>query len=134
VAAMRVEEFFSKGFSYAVVGATTDHEKYGYTVLKDLSRAGYSVTGVNPKHREIDDIHCVPTLKDVQPKPDVVVLVVPPPVGLGLLSEVKALDIEKVWFQPGAESQEIRVKAAELGLTAMADGSCIMVARRRLGL
>lgn len=128
-----LEDFLQKSFRYAVVGATTNQVKYGYRVAKDLSSAGFEVVGVNPKYQQIDDVLCVASLTDVQPKPDVVVFVVPPTVGLGLLSEVKVLDINKVWFQPGAESEEIRAKAAELGLQAMADGSCIMVARRRLG-
>ena len=127
---MALADFIQPGFSYAVVGATVNPTKYGYTVLNDLHSAGYQVTGVNPNYHSIGKVPCVPTLAEVQPKPDVVVFVVPPHVGLGLLPQVKALGITKAWFQPGAESEEIRVKATELGLQAMADGSCIMVARR----
>ena len=128
------KDFFNKDFIYAVVGATTNRDKYGYRVLKDLHGAGYKVFGVNPKYKKIDDIVCYSSLKEVLPKPEVAVFVVPPETGLRLLAEVAELGIKKVWFQPGAESPEIRAKIKGLGLKAMADGSCIMVTRRSLGL
>ncbi|MDP3986200.1 MAG: CoA-binding protein [Candidatus Veblenbacteria bacterium] len=129
-----LEDFVSKDFYYALVGATTNQEKYGYRVLKDLAGAGFNIVGVNLRYQEIDGIPVYPKLKDVPQKPDVVIFVVPPEVGIKLLDEVAALGVGKVWFQPGAESEEIRTKAQTLGLKAMADGSCIMVARRVLGL
>lgn len=129
-----VHEFFGPGFRYAVVGATTDTAKYGYRVMTHLQQAGLPVVGVNPKYTEIEEIPVFPTLADVPEKPDVAVFVVPPVVGLALLNQVKAVGITKVWFQPGAESDEVRAKVKELGLNGMTDGSCIMVERRRLGI
>jgi len=130
---MLAKDFISLAHNYALVGATATREKYGYIVLRDLSGAGYPIVGVNPKYQEIEGILVYPSLKDVPQKPDVVIFVVPPEVGIKLLDEVATLGIKKVWFQPGAESEAIRVRAAELGLVAQADGSCIMVARRMAG-
>jgi len=131
---MRNQEFVNKNYNYALVGATTNQNKYGYTVLKDLAGAGFKIVGVNPKYQEIEGIKIYPTIKDVPQKPEVVIFVVPPEVGVKMLDEVAELGLKKVWFQPGAESEAIRAKAQELKLEAMADGSCIMVARRSLGL
>ncbi|HAO81407.1 MAG: CoA-binding domain protein [Parcubacteria group bacterium GW2011_GWE1_43_8] len=131
---MRAQDFIDKAYNYALVGATTNQAKYGYRVLKDLSDAGFNIVGVNPKYQEIDEIKIYPTLKEVPQKPEVVIFVVPPEVGVKMLDEVAELGLKKVWFQPGAESEAIRAKAQELKLEAMADGSCIMVARRSLGL
>lgn len=131
---MEAKDFIRKNFHYALVGATTNQEKYGYTVLKDLSGAGYSIVGVNPHYQEIEGVIIYASLKDIPQKPDVVIFVVPPEVGIKILDEVASLGIKKVWFQPGAESDEIRVKAKKLGLAAQADGSCIMVTRISLGL
>ena len=131
---MNYQNFINKNFRYTLVGATTNQAKYGYRALKDLSNAGFSIVGVNPNYQEIEGIKIYPTLKEVPQKPEVVIFVVPLEVGLKILDEVAELDIKKVWFQPGAESEAIRIKAKELKLEAMADGSCIMVARRSLGL
>lgn len=131
---MNYQDFIKKNFTYALVGATTNNKKYGYAVLKDLHGAGYNIVGVNPHYKAIEGILVYPTMNEVPYKIDVVIFVVPPEVGLNLLDEVAELGIKKVWFQPGAESEEIRKKAKALGLRAAADGSCIMVTRRVLGL
>jgi uncharacterized protein len=127
-------EFINKWFSYALVGATTNKDNYGYRVLVDLQKAGFNVVGVNPKYTEIEGVPVYPSLQELPQNPDVVIFVVPPKVGLDMLPQVAKLSIKKVWFQPGAESEEIRVRARELGVEIIADGSCIMVSRRNLGL
>jgi len=124
--------FFDKHLSYALVGATTNQEKYGYRVLMDLHGAGFNIVGVNPKYCKVDGVLCYPALADVPQKPDVVIFVVPPEVGVAMLPQLKVLGITKAWFQPGAESEAIRHKAAELGIQARADGSCIMACRVRV--
>lgn len=129
-----VQDFLNKDFHYAVVGATTNHAKYGYRVLKDFQSAGLKAVGVNPKYNDIEGVPCYQGLEHLPLTPDVVIFVVPPEVGVGLLTQVKQLGVTKVWFQPGAESSEVRDKIKTLGLQGMADGSCIMVARRNLGL
>lgn len=131
---MEVKDFINKAYSYALVGATTNQSKYGYRVLKDLAGAGFRVVGVNPKYQEVEGVKVYPVLKGIPQKPDVVIFVVPSEVGLKVLAEVAELGITKAWFQPGAESEEIRQKADQLNVGAMADGSCIMVERRNLGL
>lgn len=127
---MEPADFIQKTYRYAIVGATPQREKYGNTVLRDLGESGYPVVGVNPKHDVVEGYPVYPTLAAIPEKPDVAVVVVPPHIGLTILDQAKEAHITKVWFQPGAESAEITEKAKALGLHAMTDGSCIMVARR----
>lgn len=129
---VEASDFIRPRYRYAVIGATTDQAKYGYRVMMDLHRGGLFVVGVNPKYKDIEGVPVVPTVADTPEKTDVAVFVVPPEVGVKLLEGVKTAGVEKVWFQPGAESDEIRAKISELGLMGMADGSCIMVERRAL--
>jgi hypothetical protein len=131
---MDVQDFICKEFSYAVVGASTNPHKYGYTVLKDLSNGGFTVVGVNPKYHAIDGIQVYPTLKDVPGKIDVAIFVVPPDVGLSLLGQVEEKGIQRVWFQPGAESDEIERAVQDAGIEMNPPESCFMVARRQLSL
>lgn len=129
---MADQDFINPHFSYAVVGATTNTEKYGYTVLKDLARANFHVVGVNPKYHEIDGIAVYPTLADVPGKIDVVVFVVPPEVGLSLLPQVEEKGISAAWFQPGAESDALFAACASAEISTNTKGSCIMTVRRTL--
>ncbi len=131
---MDVKDFINQKYKYALVGASTDKNKYGYTVVNDLAQANYNIVGVNPKYNEIEGIKIYSTLEEVPGKIDVVIFVVPPGVGLPMLSIVKKIGVDKVWFQPGAESSEIVEACKKLRLDVVADGSCIMIARRSLSL
>ncbi|MBN1157173.1 CoA-binding protein [Candidatus Woesearchaeota archaeon] len=98
-------EFISKKFTYAVVGASNNQDKYGYKVLKELSGKGYSVVPVNPKEKEILGLRAYRSISEVK-KADVVIFVVKPEVTLEVLKECLKTRIDKVWFQPGSESSE----------------------------
>ena len=47
---MDAQAFLKPGYRYAVVGATTNEQKYGYRVLQDLHSAGFTVVGFQPKY------------------------------------------------------------------------------------
>ena len=94
------EEMLNKKV-WAVVGATPNEEKFGYKIWKILLDHGYETYGVNPNYDFIHDERVYPSLKEVPAKVEVVDLVVPPKVTLGVLDEAKELGIEYLWFQPG---------------------------------
>ncbi len=127
---MDAQAFLQPGYRYAVVGATTNTSKYGFRVLQDLHGAGMPVVGVNPKYREVAGIPCYPDLGSLPWKPDVVIVVVPAAVGLQVVEQAARLGIQKMWFQPGAESADIIKQVARHGLIMNDAGTCIMVARR----
>lgn len=126
--------FLNPNYIFALVGASANEAKYGNIVFRDLRSAGLTVIPVNPKLTELDGVPAAAAVEEIQPLPDVVVMVVPPTIGLGILRRAAAAGIKKFWFQPGAESTEIRAEIENLGVAGMADGSCIMVARRALGI
>lgn len=129
-----VHPFVSKHYRYALVGASTNPAKYGHIVFFDFLYDGFNVIPVNPKLQDLGGIPAFASLRDVKPPPDIAIVVVPPNVGIGVLDDAAAAGVRKLWFQPGAESDEIVRKAESLGLRVIADGSCIMVARRLLGI
>lgn len=130
----QVHRFISKHYRYAVVGASSNPEKYGNVVFNDFFRAGFHVYPVNPNEQSIEGQRAYPTLEAIAPPVDVAVVVVPPTVGLTILDRAKSANVTKLWFQPGAQSEEIRKRAQQLGLDIQANGSCIMVTRRTLGV
>jgi len=123
-------EFINKNFIYAVVGVSRNPEKYGHKVFFDLKENGYKVYPINPKVKEVKGITCYPDLESLPEKPEVVVLVVPPEIGLKILKEGMDLKIKKFWFQPGAESKEIIEFAKKNNLKIMAGTSCLMLTKK----
>lgn len=99
-----VEEFIAQK-RFAVVGATDNHDKYGYQIFENLRRRGYEVFPVNPRLNELEGNKCYPSIGDIPVKVDVVDFVVPPKVTEEILKECKNLGLNRIWLQPGSESE-----------------------------
>lgn len=99
-----IKEFVSQK-KFAIVGATDDTKKYGHEIFKNLKSRGYEVYPVNPRLKELEGTKCYPSLTDIPVKVDVVDFVVPPEVTEVILKECKKLELDRIWLQPGSESE-----------------------------
>jgi predicted CoA-binding protein len=124
-----IKEFLRKQNIFAVVGVSRNPDKYGHQVYKDLKEAGYVVYAVNPNINEVLGDRCYHSLSDLPEKPDVVDTVVPPTVTEKTVEECKELGIERVWMQPGSESEHAIRFCEENGINVVHD-VCVMVKRR----
>lgn len=115
---------------FAVVGASRDPDKYGFLVYRALKAAGKTAVPVNPKANDVDGDHCYPSLSDLPQRPEVAVMVVPPPVTEAAVAECARLGITQVWMQPGAESEAAIAACHGNGIQVVAGGPCIMVLLR----
>ncbi|MCA8971706.1 MAG: CoA-binding protein [Planctomycetes bacterium] len=125
-----IEAFFKAG-PWAVVGASRDPEKFGNKVLRAYLDHSYPISVVHPREDEIEGVACVRSLEELDPIPKSMSIVTPPSVALHWVEEASRLGIERLWFQPGASSEEALTKAAELGLDVLANGPCILVEFRK---
>lgn len=112
---------------WAVVGATTNEEKFGYKIYKKLKDRGYEVYPVNPRCDEIEGDKCYKSISDLPVKPDCVDMVVPPKVSNNVVNEIVENGIEYVWFQPGTFTEETIDLAEEKGLKFVYY-DCVLVA------
>jgi uncharacterized protein len=99
-----IKEFMSQK-KFAVIGATDDKDKSGYSIFMNLKNRGYAVYPVNPKLKELEGVTCYGKVSDIPEKVDVVDFVVPPPVTENILRECRELGLNRIWLQPGSESQ-----------------------------
>ena len=90
---------------FAVVGATDNPEKYGHQIFVNLKSRGYEVYPINPRLKELEGARCYASLADIPVKVDVVDFVVPPEVTEEILKECKGLELDRIWLQPGSESE-----------------------------
>jgi predicted CoA-binding protein len=125
----RIQEFLRKENVFAVVGVSKNPTKYGHQVYKDLKEAGYTVYPVNPHIDEVLGDRCYSSLKDLPEKPDVVDTVVLPAVTEKIVAECKALGIDKVWMQPGSESEQAIEFCEKNGIKVVHE-VCVMVKLR----
>jgi len=111
----------------AIVGATTNKNKFGYIVLKDLVKKGFEVIPVSPKYDSIDGIEVYKDVSLLPEDTELLVFIVPPEVGLVEFKKAYEKGFRKFWFQPGAESKEIIEYAKELKDAEASFIKCIMV-------
>jgi predicted CoA-binding protein len=124
-----VDEFLAAEV-YAVVGVSTNKEKYGYKVFQDLREGDYTVYPVNPLCEDIYGEKCYQDLSSLPEKPDVVEFVCPPDVTDAVVRKLPSMGIDKAWMQPGAESPQAIEFCKQHGIKVLHD-ICIMVERRK---
>ena len=115
---------------FAVVGVSTNKQKYGFKVYQDLKQGGYTAYPVNPRCQEIYGNECYPDLDSIPEKPDVVEFVCPPRVTEEMVRQLPALGVDKAWMQPGAESEAAIAFCNQYGVKVLHD-ICVMVQMRR---
>lgn len=103
---MKMKPFLEKDNIIAVVGVSTDPEKYGSKVYRVVKKSGYIVYQINPNHKEIRGEKCYPDIGALPGKADVVIVVVPPKVTEEIVKQCKEIGISKVWMQPGSDSDK----------------------------
>ncbi|ODA38806.1 CoA-binding protein [Desulfosporosinus sp. BG] len=115
--------------NWAVVGVSSNSEKYGYRVYIKLKKAGYSVYAINPKLESIDGDRCYPSLAALPTKPDAVSIIVPPKITEQVIKDCIELGINRIWLQPGSESEEAIRNAEAHGITLI-HNQCVLIQAR----
>ena len=113
----------------AIMGVSNNTEKYGYKIFKDLLDAGYKIKGINPKGGEVLGHTIYKNLEEIDEKPDLIITVVKPEITLQVVKKCKALNIKKIWMQPGSESDEAITEAKELGMEVVSN-ACFMIIKK----
>jgi predicted CoA-binding protein len=121
-----IEEFMAAG-PYAVVGASTNPEKFGNKVLRAYLQNDMKVYPINPRAEEIEGLKCYPSIAALPEKVRGISVITPPKITEHVVAEAAAAGVEYVWMQPGAESAEAVRLAGEQGMKAIADGSCFLI-------
>ncbi len=112
----------------AIVGVSADASKYGHKIFRDMLKGGYNVKGVNPKGGFVLGHNLYRNLGEIEKKPDVVIMVVPPAAAEQVMEDCNKLGIKEVWLQPGSESEAALEKAKTYGIKAVA--ACFMVSHK----
>lgn len=128
---MNVDHFFGSR-AFAVVGASNDRRKFGNKVLRCYWDHGRVAYAVNPHRDNIEGRPCYPDLASLPEPVDAVSLITPPEISERIVDEAARAGIERLWFQPGAESARAIAKARAHGMKVIAGGPCVLVELPRL--
>ncbi|EGT4145282.1 CoA-binding protein [Clostridium perfringens] len=112
--------------NWCVVGDVGNEKKYAYRILNKLKENGYNVFGVSLKEGE----NIFKSLSEVPYNIEVIDLCINPIKGIEFIKEAKALEINKVLIQPGAESEEILNFCKENSICAIEGCALVELSRK----
>jgi predicted CoA-binding protein len=122
---MSISDFENKKV-WAVVGSVHNEEKFANKIYRFLAGKGYTVYAVDPTGKYVDGEKTYISLSELPEIPEALNMVINPVKGISFLEEAKALQIDHIWFQPGAESRELIERANSYGMEVIFN-KCVMV-------
>ena len=111
----------------AVVGASSNRNKFGNRALRAFRQQGYTVIPINPNESEVEGLKTYPSVLDVPGPIDMASLYVPPAIGEQVIAEIAQKGIAEVWLNPGAESDELIARARALQIQPIVACSIIAI-------
>jgi predicted CoA-binding protein len=82
----------------AMVGVSREGRDFSRTLFREMSNRGYEMVAVNPAAAEIEGEPCAPSLHEVQPAVDGVLIMTPARETLRVVQECVELEIQHVWM------------------------------------
>jgi predicted CoA-binding protein len=122
----RIETFLA-GSPFAVVGASTNREKYGNKVFRAYLQKKLDAYPVNPSGGLVEGIDAYTNLEALPETPHGVSIITPPKITEEVVDSALKLGIENIWMQPGAENPAAVEKAEKAGANVISGGPCVLV-------
>jgi predicted CoA-binding protein len=118
----------------AVIGASNDRRKFGNRAVRAYRDQGYTVVPINPHESEIEGLKAYPSILDVPEAVDMASFYVPPDVGAQVIGDVARKGVPEIWFNPGAESDELIARARALKLKPIVACSIVAIGQNPYNL
>ena len=103
----------------AILGASTNRNKFGNKAVRAFQQQGYTVYPVNPKASSIEGLTTYTNLAALPVRPEMISVYLPPQIVLKVLPEIAAIGCDELWLNPGTESEEVLAEAERLGLNVI---------------
>ncbi len=114
----------------AVIGASSDRTKFGNKAVRAYTQMGYQVFPINQRVDTIEGLPAYRSIMDVPGKVNIVLVYLPPAVGIQILPDIARKRPEELYLNPGTESDELVEKAKALGLSPILACSIIAIGLR----
>ena len=100
----------------AVLGASSNRNKFGNKCVRAYAHAGYQVFPIHPTEKEIEGFPAFAKLAEVPQSLDRISVYLPPPVTLDYLEQIEAAQAGEVWLNPGAYDTTVLEDARRRGI------------------
>ena len=110
----------------AVIGASSNRQKFGNRAVRAFQQQGYTVIPINPHETNVEGLKTYASVLDVPGSVDMASFYVPPEIGVQVIEEIAKKGITEVWLNPGAESDALVARARSLNIQPIV--ACSIVA------
>ena len=111
----------------AIIGASSNRDKFGNKALRAFEKRGYRVIPINPTETEVEGHPTFKSVVDVPGEIDLATIYVPARVGIAVMDDIARKGIAEVWVNPGADDPAVLRKARDLGLKTVQTCSIIAI-------
>jgi len=95
-----IQAFLDSG-KVAIAGASPNKENFGKYLMTELHKIGKEVFPVNPNYDKIEDLSCIPSVKDLPEEVENLILAVPPELSEEIAEQAVGSGIKRVWMVKG---------------------------------
>ena len=118
----------------AVIGASSNRNKFGNRAVRAFQQQGYTVVPINPHEADVEGLKAYASVLDVPGAIDMASFYLPPEIGLQVIDEVARKGIPEVWLNPGAESDALIARAKALHLQPIVACSIVAIGQNPYSL
>ena len=118
----------------AVIGASSNRNKFGNRAVRAFQQQGYTVVPINPHEAEVEGLKSYASVLDVPGAIDMASFYLPPEIGLQVIDEVARKGIPEVWLNPGAESDALIARAKALHIQPIVACSVVAIGQNPYSL
>ena len=111
----------------AVIGASSNRDKFGNKALRAFAQRGYTVFPINPTETEVEGHRAYRSVLEVPEPIDLATIYVPGSVGVKVMDDLARKGIPEVWLNPGADDRQVVERAQALGLKTVRQCSIIAI-------
>ena len=118
----------------AVIGASSNRNKFGNRAVRAFQQQGYTVVPINPHEAAVEGLKAYASVLDVPGAIDMASFYLPPEIGLQVIDDVARKGIPEVWLNPGAESDALIARAKALHLQPIVACSIVAIGQNPYSL
>ena len=98
----------------AIAGASNNKDNFGRSLLTELAKKEYELYAVNPNCEKIEGKPCVPSVRELPPEVENLILAVPPNLTEEIVEQCLGTPIKRVWMIKGVGKGAYSEKAFKI--------------------
>jgi len=110
----------------ALVGASRNPKKFGYSAFKELKEKGMKIIPVNPQADEIMGEKSYPNVKMLPPEVQSIIIFTKKDQTASVIRDAKEKGIKQIWIQQMSDSKEALEELKASGINVIT-GQCILM-------